>query len=71
MTDADHLEDGHPDEHCTGCGRPLGTCAGCRRPLDPPRHCPHCGRRLRVVVTPTEVTATCRHHGPVPVAGVE
>ena len=37
----------------------------CRRELDPPRFCPTCGRRLRVQVAPTGVTATCRDHGPV------
>jgi hypothetical protein len=55
---------------CRWCGKSAGTpgCEGgaCRRPLDPPRCCPTCGRRLRVVVIPTGVTATCRDHGDVP-----
>lgn len=51
--------------HCTGCGRAAGVCGGCGRPLDPPRHCPRCGTRLRVAVTPTGFSARCRHHGPV------
>ena len=55
---------------CLWCGRPSGTggdCAdsSCRRELDPPRFCPTCGRRLRVQVAPTGVTASCRDHGPV------
>jgi hypothetical protein len=33
--------------------------------LDPPRHCPECGRRLRVLVTPTSWSARCRDHGEV------
>ncbi|HET6793086.1 MAG TPA: hypothetical protein VFH45_01510 [Acidimicrobiales bacterium] len=49
--------------HCTGCGRPAGECAGCARELDPPRFCPDCGRRLRVVVTPGGWRASCRNHG--------
>jgi hypothetical protein len=59
-----------PPAFCLWCGRPSGTggdCAdaGCRRELDPPRFCPTCGRRLRVQVAPTGVTASCRDHGPV------
>jgi hypothetical protein len=49
---------------CVGCGRPSSECDGaCIRPFDPPRFCPQCARRLRVLVTPTHVTATCRHCG--------
>jgi hypothetical protein len=51
---------------CAGCGRPAADCPGdCRRPLDPLRFCPTCGLRLRVLVTPTRVEASCRQHGPV------
>jgi hypothetical protein len=35
----------------------------CRRELDPPRFCPICGRRLRVLVTPVGWRANCRDHG--------
>ena len=51
------------DARCTGCGLPLSECAGCRRDLDPPRFCPRCGRRLRVVVSPAGYRADCREHG--------
>ncbi|WP_446650469.1 biotin synthase auxiliary protein BsaP [Aciditerrimonas ferrireducens] len=60
--------------HCPGCGRPLapgpggadaGHCPGCLPPLDPPRFCPACGRRLRVLVSPRGWRATCRTHGPL------
>ncbi|HXQ76448.1 MAG TPA: hypothetical protein VN791_08135 [Acidimicrobiales bacterium] len=50
---------------CTGCGRPADVCGGCGRPLDPPRFCPHCGRRMTVTVTPGGFRARCRHHGTV------
>jgi hypothetical protein len=50
-------------EHCTGCGRTRDDCNGCRRQLDPPRFCPHCGRRLRVLVSPTGYSALCKEHG--------
>ena len=55
-----------PDDpgFCTGCGRPFADCAGdCAGPYEAPRHCPECGRRLAVQVTPTGVTARCRDHG--------
>ena len=39
--------------------------ADVRATLEPPRLCPECGRRLRVVVTPASWTATCRDHGHV------
>lgn len=52
-----------PAAFCTGCGKPLSSCAGCRRQLDPPRHCPSCGLRLAVVVTPTGYQARCKQHG--------
>ena len=52
-----------PAAFCTGCGRPLSMCTGCRRELDPPRHCPTCGARLAVVVTPTGFRARCKRHG--------
>jgi len=55
------------DPFCRWCGRPAGDCdqTTCRSALDPPRCCPRCGRRLRVVVTPTRWEATCREHGPI------
>ncbi|WP_208029653.1 biotin synthase auxiliary protein BsaP [Rhabdothermincola sediminis] len=58
------------DPWCRWCGARAGACdqAACRRALDPPRHCPSCGRRLRVVVIPTGFEATCREHGPLPPA---
>ncbi len=54
-----------PDAFCRWCGTPAGGCdqVSCRRELDPPRHCPTCGRGLRVVVIPTGFTARCRDHG--------
>ena len=56
-----------PDAFCRWCGAPDGGCDGvaCRHELDPPRFCPTCGRRLRVVVIPTGHRATCRDHGEV------
>ena len=59
-----------PDEDafCRGCGRPVSECAGgCTAvgEFEAPRHCPACGRRLAVQVTPTGVTARCRDHGAV------
>jgi len=48
---------------CPGCGRPSSACPGCGRELDPPRHCPLCGRRMAVVVTPGGYRARCRDHG--------
>ena len=57
------------DAFCRWCGRPADECDGaCRRPLDPPRCCPTCGRRLRVLVIPTGYEASCRDHGPLPEA---
>jgi len=51
---------------CVGCGRAAHECDGaCRRPLDPPRYCPECGQRMRVLVTPTRSEARCKVHGPV------
>ena len=56
-----------PDAFCRWCGKPAGACdqVSCRREFDPPRSCPTCGRRLRVLVIPTGFTATCRTHGDV------
>ena len=56
-----------PDAFCRWCGTAAGGCdqTSCRRQLDPPRHCPSCGRRLRVLVTPGGVRASCRDHGDV------
>lgn len=58
---------GPADDFCRWCGTAAGGCdqTSCRRALDPPRHCPECGRRLRVLVTPAGVRAECRHHGEV------
>src|SRR5207247_10625619 len=33
--------------------------------LDPPRHCPQCGARLAVLITPTRWAARCKEHGEV------
>ena len=54
-----------PDPFCRWCGTPAGGCdqSSCARELDPPRHCPVCGGRLRVVVIPTGFRASCRTHG--------
>lgn len=56
------------DPFCRWCGTAAGGCdqSSCRRELDPPRSCPTCGRRLRVLVIPTGWDATCRDHGPLP-----
>lgn len=52
--------------YCTGCGRQAAECpGGCAPPLDPPRHCPRCGRRLAVTITPLGVQARCRDHGQI------
>ena len=51
--------------YCRGCGRLAADCPGCSPPLDPPRHCPQCGRRLAVTIVPTGVQARCRDHGPL------
>lgn len=64
------MEQGVGIEHCTGCGRPAdeGDHAPCRRrqaASDPPRYCPHCGRKLRVQVLPTSWTAECVRCGDV------
>jgi hypothetical protein len=58
-----------PAGHCTGCGHTAPDCPSggrCRGTFEPPRYCPACGRRLRVVIIPTGWTARCRDHGPVP-----
>ena len=47
--------------HCVGCGAP--DCDGCLPELDPPRHCPRCGRWVGVSVTPSGWRATCPDHG--------
>lgn len=51
--------------HCTGCGQSADRCAGCGPELDPPRFCPHCGRRLTVYVTPGSMRPMCRDHGDI------
>jgi hypothetical protein len=55
--------------HCPYCGRPAGGSGheACERAsaLDPPRFCPHCGRRMVVKVTPDRWTAHCSRHGPI------
>ncbi|MCB1015768.1 MAG: hypothetical protein KDB10_11710 [Acidimicrobiales bacterium] len=53
-----------PSSFCTGCGRSVADCGGgCVGAYEAPRHCPVCGRRLAVQVTPTGVAARCRDHG--------
>gem|GEM_PF-678414 len=59
------VPDGPAPAFCTGCGREVARCPGCDRPLDPPRHCPACGRRMAVLVTPAGWRARCRDHGEV------
>ena len=51
--------------YCPWCGRPGRDCDGlsCRPELQPPHFCPSCGRRMRVQVTPTGWSASCRDHG--------
>lgn len=52
---------------CRGCGRPDAQCPGdCLAPLDVARHCPLCGRKVAVTITPTATTARCRVHGAQP-----
>ncbi len=55
--------------HCTGCGRPAPDCPTggvCTTAFEPPRHCPECGRRLAVRISPTAWVAKCRDHGELP-----
>ena len=55
-----------PGRHCSGCGRIPPACPTggmCRGGYEPPRYCPECGRRLRVLIIPTGWTAECRDHG--------
>lgn len=59
-----------PSAFCDGCGRPLSEgdhdrCAGRRAATDPPRFCPHCGRKLAVQVLPVGYTARCVRCGPL------
>ena len=68
VTDVAALADGveHAlDRYCVACGRTTAECAGCLGEFDAARRCPRCGRRLRVVVTPTSVTGSCRLHGEI------
>ncbi|NCY17347.1 MAG: hypothetical protein EBX39_11390 [Actinobacteria bacterium] len=53
------------DTFCRWCGTAVAEhpALECRLELDPPRFCPTCGRRLRVLVTPSGWRATCRDHG--------
>ena len=53
------------ERYCVACGRTTVECDGCLDAFEAPRRCPRCGRRLRVVVAPTSVTATCRLHGAI------
>jgi hypothetical protein len=46
--------------YCASCGQ-RGCDGTCRRALDPPRFCTRCGRRLRVLITPTRSEAVCAH----------
>lgn len=49
---------------CAGCGRRANDCDGnCLPPLDPPRHCPICGRKVVVTIVPTGTTTRCKTHG--------
>src|SRR2546430_4831979 len=50
---------GSPEPRCASCGRPLAGTDHRRCELDPPRLCPHCGRRMRVQVLPLRYRATC------------
>lgn len=52
---------------CARCGTSTeggghGECTD-RLALEPPRHCPECGRRMVVKVTPLSWTARCSRHG--------
>ncbi|MGP0223375.1 biotin synthase auxiliary protein BsaP [Paenarthrobacter sp. NCHU4564] len=60
--------------YCSHCGGAVGTKGegptsdahqSCQQQLlmEPPRFCPHCGRRMKVQVTPTGWTAECSRHG--------
>jgi hypothetical protein len=54
------------ERFCGYCGATLeGDHARCRTSLqmEPPRYCPHCGRRMKVQVTPRGWSATCVEHG--------
>ena len=62
--DGGQKDGGQKDGGQTNGGQNDGA-GGCRSELDPPRFCPTCGRRLRVLVTPRRVEARCRDHGPV------
>jgi len=50
---------------CRWCGRASQDCDGVagHRDLNPPHFCPTCGRRMRVQVSPTAWSASCRDHG--------
>jgi len=49
---------------CAGCGKRATECDGdCLPPLDPPRHCPVCGRKVVVTIIPTGTTTRCKTHG--------
>ena len=51
---------------CRRCGESDSDGHACEhRVLDPPRHCPRCGRVVRVTVTPLGYAANCRVHGPI------
>ena len=51
-------------DFCSGCGRARADCPGdCHRQLDPPRFCPHCGKKLFAQVTPQGYKARCKQHG--------
>jgi dethiobiotin synthetase len=52
---------------CRHCGRARSICPNaCARPLDPPHFCPRCARKLVVQLSPTQHTARCKTHGPIP-----
>ncbi|WP_080636154.1 biotin synthase auxiliary protein BsaP [Salinispora mooreana] len=52
---------------CDRCGTPAGegdhTACRAARQWEPPRHCGHCRRRMKVQVLPISWAAVCVEHG--------